>query len=97
MVRSKDPKSSGYLKIQEKLKIIKQQAEEPHLTLRKLTDLHENIIYLFSNTYYLIIFNNCLICQRVYDQNRLNSSKARDLSRLEPKPTSLLENLRNFT
>ena len=52
-------------------------------------------IYFF-NTYYLIIFNNCLICQRVYDQNRLNSSKARDLSRLETKPTSLPENLRNF-
>ena len=56
----------------------------------------ENIIYVYFNTYCLIIFNNCLICQRVYDQNRLNSSKARDLSRLEPKPTSLPENLRNF-
>ena len=96
MVRSKDPKPSGYLKIQDKPKIIKLQAEEPHLSMRKLTDLDENIIYLFPNTYYLIIFNNCLICQRVYDQNRLNSSKARDLSILEPKPTSLIENLHNF-
>ena len=54
-----------------------------------------SFIYFF-NTYCLIIFNNCLICQRVYDQNRLNSSEARDLSRLETKPTSLPENLRNF-
>ena len=39
MVRSKDPKPSGSLKIQDKLKIIKLQAEEPHLSMRKLTDL----------------------------------------------------------
>ena len=43
MVRSKDPKPSSSLKFktktQDKLKIIKLQNEEPHLSMRKLTDL----------------------------------------------------------
>ena len=45
---------------------------------------------------HLIIFDNCLICQHVYEQNWLNSSKARESPRLEPKPKSLPENLSIF-
>ena len=38
MFRPKDPKCLGYLKIQDKLKL---QAEESHLSMRKLTNLVE--------------------------------------------------------
>ena len=53
------------------------------------------LLYMKTLLIYLIIFDTSLICQRVYERNWLNSSKACDLSSLEPKPTSLPENLLN--
>ena len=53
------------------------------------------LLYMKTLLIYLIIFDTSLICQRVYERNWLNSSRACDLSSLEPKPTSLPENLLN--